>query len=61
MGINPKNTYIKLVHVEITPEHQLTFADLSAQKSYFNGLTGLILDDFSYQRKDNVIRVPRSI
>lgn len=61
MAINPKNTYIKLVHVEITPEHQLTFADVSAQKTYFEGLTGLELEDFSYQRKDSTIRVPRSI
>lgn len=61
MAINPKNTYLKLIHTELTPEHQLTFTDVTAQKSYFNGLTGLVLDDYSYQRKDNIIRVPRRI
>lgn len=61
MAINPKNTFVKLVHTELTPEHQLTFADVTAQKTYFNGLTGLVLYDFSYQRKDNVIRYPRRI
>ena len=35
--INP-NTYVKLVHTELTPEHQLTFSSLSAQVNYFNNL-----------------------
>ena len=61
MAINPKNTYVKLVHTELTPEHQLTFNGINTQKNYFNSLQGLVLDDFSYQRKDNVIRYPRSI
>lgn len=61
MAINPKNTYVKLVHTELTPEHQLTFSSRANQTTYFSGLTGLVLDDFSYQRKDNVIRYPRSV
>ena len=56
--INP-NTYVKLVHTELTPEHQLTFSSLSAQVNYFNNLAGLVLEDFTYQRKDNVIRYPQ--
>lgn len=59
--ISPKDTYVKLVHTELTPEHQLTFADKTTQYNYFDNLTGLDLTDFSYQRKDNVIRYPRSI
>lgn len=61
MAINPKNTYVKLVHTELTPEHQLTFSDVTAQKNYFDNLTGLVLEDFSYQRKDSIIRYPRRI
>lgn len=61
MAINPKNTYVKLVHTELTPEHQLTFSSLQNQTSYFENLNGLELEDFSYQRKDSIIRIPRSI
>ena len=53
-----QNTYVKLVHVEITPEHQLTFDSLQEQIAYFEGLEGLVLSGFTYQRKDNVIRYP---
>lgn len=56
--INP-NTYVKLVHTELTPEHQLTFSDINAQKNYFDNLAGLVLEDFTYQRKDNIIRYPQ--
>lgn len=61
MAINPKNTYVKLIHTELTPEHQLTFSSLANQTTYFESLTGLELEDFSYQRKDSIIRIPRSI
>lgn len=61
MAINPKNTYVKLVHTELTYEHQLTFSSLASQTSYFENLNGLELEDFSYQRKDSIIRIPRSI
>lgn len=56
--INP-NTYVKLVHTELTPEHQLTFSNQIAQKNYFDNLEGLVLEDFTYQRKDNIIRYPQ--
>lgn len=54
-------TYVKLVHTEFTPAHQLTFASKQAQETFFQGLTGLELSDFTYQRKDNIIRYPRRI
>ena len=53
-----QNTYVKLVHVEITPEHQLTFNSLQEQIAYFEGIEGLVLTGFTYQRKDNIIRYP---
>lgn len=60
MVITP-DTYVKLIHTELTNEHQLTFANRSAQTNYFLSLNGLVLEDFTYQRKDNVIRYPRRI
>lgn len=45
--------------LEISDSNQLTFANVTAQTNYFTGLTGkLVLDnnDYSYQRKDGVIR-----
>lgn len=36
--------------------NQLTFATASDQYTYFNGLTKLEVEDFTYQRKDYVIR-----
>lgn len=40
----------------LSNENQLTFANATAQYNYFNGLTKLSVDDFTYQRKDYVIR-----
>jgi len=57
MRINP-DTYVKLVHLDVTPEHQLTFNSLQDQKNFFDSLNGLVLDNFTYQRKDNIIRYP---
>lgn len=57
MYITP-DTYVKLVRFDVTPEHQLTFLNEQAQRTYFNNLNGLVLSDFTYQRKDNVIRYP---
>lgn len=57
MYITP-DTYVKLVRFDVTPEHQITFLNEQAQRTYFNSLNGLVLSDFTYQRKDNVIRYP---
>ena len=56
MAINPKHTYLKLVHTEFTDEHQLTFSSANTQKQFFDSLQGLEVNDFSYQRKDSTIR-----
>lgn len=42
-------------------KHQLTFANATAQYTYFNGLTHLTADNFTYQRKDSIIRYPEHI
>lgn len=60
MRITP-NTYVRLIHTDLTNEHQLTFESLEEQTLYFESLNGLVLDDFTYQRKDNIIRYPRRI
>lgn len=40
----------------LSDQHQLTFSNATAQYNYFNGLTKLSVDDFTYQRKDYSIR-----
>lgn len=62
-AITPQtDVYLLKVPLEIDNENQLTFANATAQYNYFNGLTGKIaLDNFTYQRKDGVIRVPYNI
>ena len=45
----------------LSNENQLTFANATAQYNYFNSLTKLEVDDFTYQRKDYTIRYPACI
>lgn len=53
------DVYLLKCPLEISNEHQLTFANATAQHNYFNGLTKLELGtNFTYQRKDGVIRAP---
>lgn len=40
----------------LSNNNQLTFANATAQYNYFNNLTKLEVEDFTYQRKDYVIR-----
>ena len=42
-------------------KHQLTFASAEAQYTYFNSLTNITADNFTYQRKDSIIRFPEHI
>lgn len=61
MAVITPNTDVILLKVplEISDDHQLTFADATAQFNYFNGLSGKIeLENFTYSRKDGVLRVP---
>lgn len=50
------DVYLLKVPLEISSENQLTFANATAQHNYFNSLPKLEVHDFTYQRKDGVIR-----
>lgn len=57
MAITP-SSHLKLLkcEIEIDNKNQLTFANAIAQYNYFNSLNKLEVDNFTYLRKDNVIR-----
>lgn len=58
MAVITPSTDLKLLKVplEIDSINQLTFASKEAQYNYFNSLPKLEVDDFTYQRKDGVVR-----
>lgn len=60
MAVITPNTdlYLLKVPLEINDINQLDFSNATAQFNYFNSLPKLTVDDFTYQRKDNVIRFP---
>lgn len=59
MAVITPNTDVILLKVplEISDNNQLTFANATAQYNYFYSLPKLAFDKFTYQRKDNTIRV----
>lgn len=60
MVITPNSDVILLkCPLELNQENQLNFANTTAQYNYFYGLPKLVLDSFTYQRKDGMLRVPR--
>lgn len=57
--ITPQSdVYLLKVPLEIDNENQLTFASSTAQHAYFNSLPKIGYDDFTYIRKDGVLRIP---
>lgn len=62
MAITP-HTDLRLlkVPINIDNQNQLTFASAAAQYTYFNSLNKLEVDNFTYQRKDGIIRYPAHI
>lgn len=48
--------YLLKVPLEIDDTNQLTFTNATAQYNYFNSLPKVAVDNFTYQRKDGVIR-----
>lgn len=60
MAVITPNTdlYLLKVPLEINDINQLDFDNATAQYNYFNSLPKLIVEDFTYQRKDNTIRFP---
>ena len=61
-AITPQ-TEVRLLKCPIESDNlnQLTFKNKNDQYKYFNSLPSLDLDNFTYQRKDNVIRYPAHI
>ena len=61
-AIAPQSDVILLkVPLEIDNNNQLTFASATAQYNYFSSLPKLAFDNFTYQRKDGVLRIPALI
>ena len=60
MAVITPNTdlYLLKVPLEINDINQLDFASRTAQFNYFNSLPKMVVDDFTYQRKDSTIRFP---
>lgn len=57
--ITPQSdVYLIKVPLEIDNNNQLTFANVSAQTTYFTSLPKIGYDDFTYIRKDGVLRIP---
>lgn len=55
------DVYLLKVPLEIDNTNQLTFANSTAQFNYFNSLPKIGYDNFTYQRKDGVLRIPALI
>lgn len=56
-AITPSTNLILLKNPHnLSSQNQLTFANATAQYNYFTSLTKLEVDDFTYQRKDYIIR-----
>ena len=47
--------------IESDNRNQITFSNATAQYNYFNSLPHITADNFTYQRKDSVIRYPAHI
>lgn len=58
MAVITPNTdlYLLKVPLEINDINQLDFASATAQFNYFNSLPKIVVEDYTYQRKDNTIR-----
>ena len=53
--------YLLKVPIEMDDKNQLTFSTTSAQESYFLGCTKIHYENFTYQRKDGVLRIPDNV
>lgn len=61
MAITP-DTELRLLKVplQLDNKNQLTFANKQTQTTYFESMPYIEIDNISYQRKDNMIRYPRT-
>lgn len=55
------DVYLLKVPLEIDSTNQLTFNNAEAQFNYFYSLPKLGFDNFTYQRKDGVLRIPELV
>ena len=58
-NVNISKVYLLDVPLENDYKNTLYFANAQAQQTYFQSKTKFTFTDFSYQRKDHFIRVPR--
>ena len=63
MSVITPQTELRLIKcpIESDNRNQMTFSNATAQYNYFNALPKLTVDNFTYQRKDNIIRYPAHI
>jgi hypothetical protein len=62
MAISPStDLYLLKLPIELNDENQLTFANATAQATYFLSLDKIGETDFTYQRRENAIRYPAHI
>ena len=62
MAITPNtNVFLLKSPIELDNLNQLTFSSKTTQLEYFNSLPKIELYNFTYQRKDGIIRVPIQI
>ena len=58
-NVNISKVYLLDVPLENDYKNTLYFTSASAQQTYFQNNTVFTFTDFSYQRKDHFIRVPK--
>ena len=62
MAITPQtDIYLLKCPIEADNRNQINFANATAQYNYFASLPKLVIDNCTYQRKDNVMRLPYHI
>lgn len=62
MAVTPNtDLYLLQCPLELDNRNQINFNSAEAQFNYFNGLPKLEAENFTYQRKDNIIRFPAHI
>ena len=62
MAVTPNtDLYLLQCPIELDERNQINFRSAEAQFNYFYNLPKLEADNFTYQRKDNVIRFPAHI
>ena len=62
MAITPQtDIYLLKCPIEADNRNQINFANATAQYNYFNSLPKLVIDNCTYQRHDDVMRLPYHI